>query len=306
MLGEKHTILLAEDEDGVRKLLKRSFEKQGFNVLEAEDGEAAKDLYLNDEDGVISAIHSDLRMPRMDGIQLAEFNYNNRFIPFIACTSVTDSKIAMDLLQFGVQDYVVKPIMKSNVSWRVKNAISRRQKVNPKEQNGDRYSGNVGAITINSNLDEMQEVNCWIRSRSRDFMSKAESNRFINYIGEFILNAHEHGNLEIGEDKKTKLLRVGQFDNEVSLKELSCKKTISVGMSIIEDEIAVSITDGGSGFDYNKYIFMTEENLYERLERPNGLAIHMCTKYFDSITYSKNGSNVLLRKKFSSSGITTS
>lgn len=299
MIAEKQTVLLAEDEEGVRSLLKRSFEKQGFNVLEAEDGKIAKEHYLNDTEGAIAAIHSDLRMPNMDGMELAEFNYNHRFIPFIACTSVTDAKIAMDLLRFGVQDYVVKPIMKSNVSWRVKNAINRRLKVNPETRDREHYEGNVGAITVNSSLDELQEVNFWIRKRAKDIMSKEESSKFINYIGEFILNAHEHGNLGIGEEKKSKLLRMGQFDNEVSLMELECDKSISVGMSIIEDEVAVSITDSGDGFDFNKYIFMTEENLYERLERPNGLAIHMCTKYFDSITYSKNGSNVLLRKKIS-------
>jgi DNA-binding response OmpR family regulator len=300
MASEKPTVLLAEDEESVRSLLSRAFEKQGFNVIEAEDGEVAKEHYLNDKEGKIAVIHSDLRMPKMDGIELAEFNYKKRFIPFIACTSVTDAKIALDLLRFGVQDYIVKPLRKSNVSWRLKNAINRRLTARPESKGGEHYAGNVGALTVNSKLEELQEVSYWIRKRAKEIITNGEANRFINYVGEFILNAHEHGNLKIGEEKKSKLLRIGQFDNEVALRELTCDKTISIGMSIIEDEIALSITDSGDGFDFNKYIYMTEDNLFERLERPNGLAIHMCTKYFDSITYSKDGASVLLRKKTTS------
>jgi PAS domain S-box-containing protein len=69
--GGTETVLLVEDEDGVRKLARHALESRGYRVLEASDGEAAVDLCRR-YPGEIDLLLSDVVMPRMSGRELRE------------------------------------------------------------------------------------------------------------------------------------------------------------------------------------------------------------------------------------------
>ena len=64
-------MLLVEDEDGVRRLLRHVLQKRGYNVLEAANAEEALDVYLARGEG-IQLVLTDMVMPRMSGRELAE------------------------------------------------------------------------------------------------------------------------------------------------------------------------------------------------------------------------------------------
>jgi CheY-like chemotaxis protein len=65
------TILVADDDDVIRRLCRRSLEADGANVLEAEDGEAALRL-IAAYSGPIDLVITDLMMPRLTGYEVAE------------------------------------------------------------------------------------------------------------------------------------------------------------------------------------------------------------------------------------------
>jgi two-component system, cell cycle sensor histidine kinase and response regulator CckA len=64
------TVLIVEDEEGVRRLLRYVLESRGYNVLEAADGEQALRVY-RESDGGIQLVLTDMIMPRMGGRELA-------------------------------------------------------------------------------------------------------------------------------------------------------------------------------------------------------------------------------------------
>ena len=79
------TILIVEDEELVRGMLRDKIEHEGYHVLEAEDGRAGQ-IMLEDE--VIHLVITDLVMPRKDGLELLmEMRTNWPDIPLIAITA---------------------------------------------------------------------------------------------------------------------------------------------------------------------------------------------------------------------------
>ena len=70
-LRGSETILVAEDEDGVRSLTKEVLEKYGYTVLEASNGEEALKIVERHE-GPLDLLLSDVVMPRMGGPELAQ------------------------------------------------------------------------------------------------------------------------------------------------------------------------------------------------------------------------------------------
>ena len=297
-MGDKNkpTILFAEDEAPIRAAIAKILTKSGLIVLEAEDGESAREIYMNKGDS-IDAILSDLRMPNMDGTQLAEFNYENRFLPFVVYTAIADAEMALKLLKYGVHDYLVKPIEAQNLIGTIKNALSRRTLRVYKDDDENPYAGNVGGITIPSQLNEIRRASNWIEQQIKNVMEEKECKRFMNYADEFLINAHEHGNLKIGEKEKSNLLREGMLELQMELREMDCKAKINVSLSVLKSDIAVNILDDGYGFNCDQYLNMSEETLVKRLKMPNGRGIYMATQYFDSIVYSKGGANVTLVKR---------
>jgi CheY-like chemotaxis protein len=64
------TVLVVEDEDGVRDLMREVLEAAGYLVYEADEGFQALSVLLQGR--VVDLVVTDLRMPRMDGFELAE------------------------------------------------------------------------------------------------------------------------------------------------------------------------------------------------------------------------------------------
>ncbi|MDD3142545.1 MAG: response regulator, partial [Lachnospiraceae bacterium] len=78
---DKLKILIVDDESRMRKLVHDFLEREGYNVLEAEDGMAAMDLFYEQKD--IALIILDVMMPKMDGWQVCREIRNTSKIPII-------------------------------------------------------------------------------------------------------------------------------------------------------------------------------------------------------------------------------
>ncbi len=106
----KGRVLVVDDEPDVRKIVKMILTKAGYDVLEAEDGEKGIEL-IKENPLLVNVIISDIRMPKIDGIGVINyFRHNWPHTPVIVLTGFPDMKMAIELLQIGVVDYLVKPI----------------------------------------------------------------------------------------------------------------------------------------------------------------------------------------------------
>lgn len=100
-------ILVVDDESRMRKLVKDFFLKEGYEVLEAADGEQAIDIFYSDKE--IGLIILDIMMPKMDGWQVCREVRKVSHVPIILLTAKSDERDELQGFELGVDEYISKP-----------------------------------------------------------------------------------------------------------------------------------------------------------------------------------------------------
>ncbi len=115
-------ILVVEDEEVLRKNLHEYLEKAGYSVESARDGRAALDMALEDD---YALVVTDIRMPRMDGIELLKNIVSKRpETPVLIITAYASVDTAIEALRFGAFDYMLKPVIFEDLLQKVRNLVS--------------------------------------------------------------------------------------------------------------------------------------------------------------------------------------
>ncbi|MET2986016.1 response regulator transcription factor [Aureibaculum conchae] len=122
-MGEKVTILLAEDEPALGQIIKDSLETRDFNVLLCADGEIALKTYKENEPKLLVL---DVMMPKKDGFTLAkEIRKENDEIPIIFLTAKSQTKDVVEGFTIGGNDYVKKPFSIEELIVRINSLLQR-------------------------------------------------------------------------------------------------------------------------------------------------------------------------------------
>ncbi|MBE5882688.1 MAG: response regulator transcription factor [Lachnospiraceae bacterium] len=120
---EKTKILVVDDESRMRKLVKDFLVRSNYEVLEAEDGAQAVDMYFTDHS--IALIILDVMMPKMDGWQVCREIRAYSEVPIIMLTAKTSEQDELLGFQLGVDEYISKPFSPKILVARVE-AVLRR------------------------------------------------------------------------------------------------------------------------------------------------------------------------------------
>jgi len=120
---EKCKILVVDDESRMRKLVSDFLVKSQYQVLEAEDGERALDIFFREND--IALVILDVMMPKMDGWQACREIRAVSKVPIIMLTAKSDERDELLGFELGVDEYISKPFSPKILVARV-GAILRR------------------------------------------------------------------------------------------------------------------------------------------------------------------------------------
>lgn len=115
-------ILVVDDEERIRRLLKMYLEREDFIIEEAENGQEALELALKKD---FDLILLDIMMPEMDGIDVCQELRKEKNTPVIMLTAKGEEANRVQGFEVGADDYIVKPFSPREVVLRVK-AILRR------------------------------------------------------------------------------------------------------------------------------------------------------------------------------------
>ncbi|PNZ04730.1 response regulator transcription factor, partial [Staphylococcus muscae] len=124
-------ILVVDDEDRIRKLLRLFLEREGYEVAEASDGREAFELATKYD---YACILLDLMLPEMDGLEVATRLRETKDTPIIMLTAKGEENNRVEGFESGADDYIVKPFSPREVVLRLK-ALLRRTQSATAEQN---------------------------------------------------------------------------------------------------------------------------------------------------------------------------
>src|SRR5690554_36540 len=121
----KQTILIVDDDVDICLLLKRFFERNGFDVKTAFKGKEGLDILRNE---AIDLILTDFRLPDHDGFQMIEaIKKINPSLPIIVITGYSDVNQAVKVIRLGAYEYVTKPIFPEEILLLIKDALAENQ-----------------------------------------------------------------------------------------------------------------------------------------------------------------------------------
>jgi two-component system, OmpR family, response regulator ResD len=120
---DKLKILVVDDESRMRKLVKDFLVRKEYDVIEAENGEQAIDIFFATKD--IALVILDVMMPKLDGWQVCREIRQYSKVPIIMLTAKSDEKDELLGFDLGVDEYISKPFSPKILVARVE-AVLRR------------------------------------------------------------------------------------------------------------------------------------------------------------------------------------
>lgn len=132
------TVLIVEDDDAIRLVLRTNLEDEGYRVLEASTAEAALGIMI---DELPDALLVDLRLPGLQGLELVRALRLRSQVPIIIVSAQADSHDVVAGLEAGADDYVTKPFVSKELMARLRTVFRRITR--PETEDEDQACGPI-------------------------------------------------------------------------------------------------------------------------------------------------------------------
>jgi putative two-component system response regulator len=120
MEAARRSILVVDDEEPIRKVLKTHLTKAGYDVVQSPGG---KGIFDTLEETKFELLICDMKMPEVDGVDILKYTKEHFDTPVIMLTGLTDTAVAVDVMKQGAFDYVMKPVRKDDLLDTIRKAL---------------------------------------------------------------------------------------------------------------------------------------------------------------------------------------
>ena len=292
-------ILVVDDEVLNREIIQEylSSSGDGYEITMAVDGiEAMEILETNPEK--YDAVLLDRMMPRMTGMEVLEKITSHpqlKYIPVILQTAKVSREDIMEGMQAGAFYYLTKPFTRGMLVSVVGTAVKDRNynKALLKNLNETRYSVKMleSASFRFRNLDDVNSISTLVACTTD------EPEKVAMGLAELMVNAIEHGNLNIGYDQKSNLRANDEWEQEIK-KRLSSPEYKDRYASLVvdntPDKVIFTITDQGDGFKWDEFMEFDTARVMDNHGRGIAMANNL---YFSSLEYQGKGNVVTVSVK---------
>ncbi len=284
--------LIVDDLELSRRFLGAHLEKAGYETLSACDGAEAMKVLEREGDG-IDVILLDRRMPNMDGMEVMARIKSEpalRDIPVIMETAADRDEEIAEGIQAGVFYYLTKPIDGAVLISITAAAVADHARRRRLQEEVRKRAGGMTLMTAGTfSLRTIEEANNLAVTLAG---ACPNSRAAVIGLSELLINAVEHGNLEIGYQGKSDLIAAKRLKEEVDERQSrpgTRDKSVTVEVTRNAAEIAFVITDEGPGFDYREFLDMDPARTFDSHGRGIALARKIS---FSSLEYRGRGNQV--------------
>ena len=179
-------ILVVDDESRMRKLIHDFLVKDGYRVIEAENGEQAVDMFCSQSD--IALILLDVMMPKMDGFEVCKIIRQYSAVPIIMLTAKSEESDELNGFDLSADEYITKPFSPKVLVARVEAVLRRSGKGGNKliEVGGIRIDRDAHLVTIDgTNIDlsvkEFELLSFFVENRGLALSREKILNHVWNY-----------------------------------------------------------------------------------------------------------------------------
>lgn len=156
-------IIVADDEIRFRKVIGEFLKKQGYEILEASNGQEALTMYYENLD--VSLLILDVMMPQINGLDLCSIIKEESNVPILILTAKSEEDDELDAFNAGANDYISKPFSLTILLARVKNLL--KTNIYSKSQTDEllKYKN----LTINKTAHTVQVDGNFIELTQKEF-----------------------------------------------------------------------------------------------------------------------------------------
>ena len=143
----KKTILIVDDEKPIVDILMYNLDKEGYNLLEANDGEAAVEIALREKPDLILL---DVMLPRLDGLSVCRKIKNSLNVPILMLSAKGEEVDKILGLELGADDYITKPFSVRELMARIKANLRKVEAATLEEEQNTQEddSNKKGKVTV--------------------------------------------------------------------------------------------------------------------------------------------------------------
>lgn len=287
------TVLIVEDDKLMMDLLVLYLQEAGFNCITVSTAEHAWAL-LTDPQYCFDSVLLDRNLPHMSGLDLLKQIKSSTelmALPVIMETAEGSDDAIIEGLTNGAYYYLTKPVQQESLIGILKVAIGdyRRNTYFKKEVK------NLGSIFKNCLEGRFQFQTLLDSQRLAIALANMfpQPERTISGLSALMTNAVEHGNLEIGYQLKSQLLQqerlIDEIDNRLELPAYQSRFG-EIQLFRDEEKVVATISDQGNGFDWQPYLSISIERVFDLHGRGIAMAREMS---FDKLEYKGNGNTVV-------------
>lgn len=292
--GSNATVLVVDDEPFNLEIIQEYLDDEGYMLFTAEDGDDAWQK-LEAEPDKFDVILLDRMMPRLDGMEvLAKMKSHRKLksIPVILQTAKASQQNIIEGMNSGAYYYLTKPfddeMLRSIVRTAIEDKYRYDQLISQLEESVRGLSTLKDAIFEFKTIDEANDLAKILANAC------AKPDRAVTGISELLINAVEHGNLDIKYEEKSRLVALEQWQQEVDrrlqLDEYKAKKVL-VRFKRDGRFNRILIKDEGNGFDWQNYLELDPRRAFDSHGRGIAMAKMMSV---EKIKYLGNGNQVEL------------
>jgi DNA-binding NtrC family response regulator len=154
--NKQKTILLADDDVNLRRVLEFQLTEAGYKVLTTQDGAEAFEVFTNDD---FDCVITDLRMPKLSGLELLEkIKTENAEIPVIVITAFGEVETAVTAMKAGAFDYINKPFNRDEILLTLERAVNFSETKHENRQLRELVNKEFRLANIIGDSPQIQEV----------------------------------------------------------------------------------------------------------------------------------------------------